>query len=100
MPTPVIVSEAPDPLIVTSFVTASAEVRARRRHAELADKGAGIGYDAVLADVMARDERDMTRADAPLKPAEDALEIDTTSLSIDEAVAAVRKVIDARLADR
>ncbi len=78
---------------VKLFVTASAEERARRRHAELAD---GTGYEAVLADVRARDARDMDRADAPLKPAPDAAVIDTTALDIDAAVAAAIHAIDAR----
>ncbi len=79
---------------VKLFVTASAEVRAERRFRELADSG--TTYEAVLADVRARDERDMTRAEAPLKPAEDAVTIDTSALSIDEAVAQAIAVIEAR----
>lgn len=79
---------------VKLFVTASAEVRAERRFLELADSG--TTYEAVLADVRARDERDMTRAEAPLKPAEDAVTIDTSALSIDEAVAQAIAVIEAR----
>lgn len=68
------------------FVTASAEVRAERRYQELKAKGATTDPDAVLAEVMARDARDMGRADAPLCAAEDAHTIDTSALSIDEAV--------------
>ncbi len=75
-------------------VTASAEVRAKRRFLELADSG--TTYEAVLEDVRARDERDMTRAEAPLKPADDALTIDTSALSIEEAVAQAIAVIGAR----
>lgn len=81
---------------VKLFVTASAEVRARRRFLELAQKGSVVTLDEVLADVRARDERDMTRAEAPLKPAEDAVLIDTSTLSIEEAVAKAIAVIDAR----
>ncbi len=65
------------------FVTASAEVRAERRRAELEGRGQAADFDAILADVRARDERDMGRKDAPLKPAEDALLLDTSNLDID-----------------
>ncbi|WGW05454.1 (d)CMP kinase [Tropicibacter oceani] len=78
------------------FVTASAEVRARRRHLELAEKDADVDFDTVLADVRERDERDMNRADAPLKPADDAVTIDTTDLDIDSAVRAAINAITAR----
>jgi len=70
------------------FVTASAEVRAERRYRELKAKGAGEDLATVLAEVRARDARDMGRADAPLRPAADAQMIDTSDMSIDEAVAA------------
>jgi cytidylate kinase len=69
------------------FVTASAEVRAERRHKELVEKGREITYDEVLADVIARDERDMNRAEAPLKPAGDSVTIDTSELTIEQAIA-------------
>ena len=65
---------------VKLFVTASAEVRAHRRWLEV-----GGDEAQVLAEVRERDERDMNRADAPLRPAEDAVIIDTSDLSIDEA---------------
>ena len=81
---------------VKLFVTASAETRARRRFEELAGKGHDVTLEAVLADVKARDDRDMGRVDAPLKPAPDAVHIDTTDLSIDEAVAKARAVVEAR----
>lgn len=73
---------------VKLFITASAEVRAQRRFAELAARGTTDSFETVLADVKARDERDMERVEAPLKPAEDATVIDTSRLSIDQAVAA------------
>ncbi|MEP2715498.1 (d)CMP kinase [Pseudophaeobacter sp.] len=72
---------------VKLFVTASAEVRAQRRFKELSAKGQANSLAEVLADVRARDERDMNRAEAPLKPAEDAVVIDTSDLAIEEAVA-------------
>ncbi|SOC04559.1 cytidylate kinase [Rhodobacter sp. JA431] len=73
---------------VKLFVTASAEVRAHRRWLEL-----GGDEAQVLAEVRARDERDMNRADAPLKPAEDAVQIDTSDMSIEAAVAAACDLI-------
>ena len=72
---------------VKLFVTASAEVRAQRRFLELSAKGQAISLEEVLADVKERDERDMNRAEAPLKPAQDAVVIDTSDLAIEEAVA-------------
>ena len=77
---------------VKLFVTASAEVRAHRRWLE-------VGGDAtqVLAEVKERDARDMTRADAPLRPAEDAVVIDTSSLSVEDAIAAACAVVSERL---
>lgn len=80
---------------VKIFVTASAEIRARRRHAEQAAQGSSDSFESVLADVLVRDERDMTRADAPLKPARDATLLDTSDMSIDEAVAAAVRAIAA-----
>ena len=70
------------------FVTASAEVRAERRFRELREKGVETSFDTVLADVRERDARDMDRAAAPMKPVEDAVLIDTSDLTIEDAVAA------------
>lgn len=81
---------------VKLFVTASAAVRAQRRFAELAAKGNSDSYEEVLADVKARDARDMERAEAPLVAASDATTIDTSALDIDQAVAAAIAVIEAR----
>jgi CMP/dCMP kinase len=66
---------------VKVYLTASPEERARRRAAEL-----GADVQAVLADQTIRDQRDMQRADSPLRPADDAVEVDTTGLTIDEVV--------------
>ena len=82
---------------VKLFVTADADIRARRRHAELAERGMEERFDKVLADVIARDQRDAERADAPMVRAEDALVIDTSALSIDDAIAAAANVIRAAL---
>lgn len=76
------------------FVTASADVRAERRYLELTSKGTEISRETVLADVKERDARDMERAEAPLKPAEDAVLIDTSGLAIEDAVAAAIDAID------
>ncbi|MCH2249626.1 MAG: cytidylate kinase [Cognatishimia sp.] len=79
------------------FVTASAEVRAERRYLELAAKGHSDTREEVLADVKARDERDMNRAEAPLKAADDAILIDTSDLSVEAAVARAVAEIESRL---
>ncbi|MQQ09004.1 (d)CMP kinase [Epibacterium sp. SM1979] len=78
------------------FVTASAEVRAKRRFQELAAKGLANSLEEVLADVKARDERDMNRAEAPLRPAEDAVLIDTSELDVDAAIAAAIQAVTER----
>ena len=78
------------------FVTASAEVRAHRRHAELRAAGSDMTYPEVLEDVRQRDARDRDRSTAPLKPAEDAVLIDTSALDIEAAVAAAIAAIDER----
>ncbi len=78
------------------FVTASAEVRAGRRFKELQERGLAADFENVLADVRARDERDTNRAEAPLRPAEDAIMIDTSDMSISAAVATAISVIEAR----
>lgn len=78
------------------YVIASAEVRAERRFKELSGKGIETNFDTVLADVRARDERDIGRAEAPLKPAEDAVHIDTTEMSIEAAIAAALAAVRAR----
>ena len=77
---------------VKLYVTASAEVRAHRRWLEL-----GGDEGEVLAQVKDRDARDMGRADAPLRPAEGALQIDTSTMTIDEAVARAIALVAARL---
>ena len=79
---------------VKLFVIADAFVRAQRRFAELSDKGMDVTLEDVFADVQARDARDMGRADAPLKPALDAIEIDTSRMAIDVAVARAIDVIE------
>ena len=79
------------------FVTASAEVRARRRVAELLARGMQSHYADVLIDIRARDARDSGRAAAPLKQASDADLLDTSEMTIDEAVAAAIDLVAARI---
>ena len=69
---------------VKFFITASLEARAKRRHRELQDYGVTVDYQSVYDDLVERDERDATRATAPMVPAEDALIIDTSDLSMNE----------------
>ena len=78
---------------VKIFLTASAEVRAKRRHLELQAKGSKDSYEKVLAEIQKRDHNDSTRAIAPLKQAKDAILVDTSELDIDGAVAAIRAIV-------
>lgn len=80
---------------VKLFVTASAEVRAERRFAELAAKGLNVTFEGVLDDVRARDARDAERATAPMVAAADAVALDTSDLSIEAAVARAVAVVGA-----
>ena len=84
---------------VKLFITATPEVRAQRRFAELSAKGAEVTLEGVLADVQARDARDSTRAEAPLKPAEDAELMDTSTMDIETAVARASELVAARRRD-
>ena len=82
------------------FVTATAEVRARRRCDELAGRGLSAAYEDVLADIRARDERDAARAAAPLQRAADADLLDTSDLAVDAAIAEALALVERRLAIR
>ena len=79
------------------FVTASSEVRAQRRVRELLERGLPAHYEDVLTDIRARDERDSSRATAPLRQAGDADVLDTTSLDVGEAIAEAIRLVDQRL---
>ncbi len=83
---------------VKLFVTASPEVRAERRLKELESRGMNAHYRDVLADIRARDERDSTREVAPLKPAPDAIVLDTSKLGAAEAIAEALRLAEQRLA--
>ncbi len=76
------------------FVTATPEVRAARRHKELAGRGETAPFDGILADIRRRDARDSGRSDAPLRAAEDAVILDTSALTIDEAIAAAIAIVE------
>ena len=82
------------------YVTASPEVRARRRTAEIRGRGFPADEDAVLADIRRRDARDMARADSPLRPAADAYLLDTSGLDIEAAFQAAVGYIDGAIASR
>lgn len=81
---------------VKVFLTASAEERARRRVEELRGKGLEADFAEVAQEMRQRDIRDSTRETSPLKKAEDAVELDTTGLSLDEVEAAVLRLVEAR----
>lgn len=80
------------------FVTATPEVRAARRHKELAGRGETASFEGILADIRRRDARDSGRSDAPLKAADDAVILDTSALTVEEAVAAAITIVNARRA--
>ncbi len=86
----------PDALL-KFYITATPEARAERRHRDLVARGQDISFDKVLADIRERDARDMNRATAPLKPAPDAVIIDTTHLDIEQAFATVLSTTRERL---
>ena len=81
---------------VKLYVTADAETRARRRWEELRARGEMLSYDDMLAQTLERDRRDAGRADAPMRAAEDATLLDTSSLSIDAAVAQAIRIVEKR----
>jgi len=83
---------------VKLFVTASAEVRAQRRLRELLSRGMTAHYEDVLADIRSRDARDSSRKVAPLKPALDALLLDTSALDPEQAIVEALRLADQRLA--
>ena len=79
------------------FLTASPEVRARRRYDELVAKGVKAVYEDVLADLKRRDWDDSHRETAPLKLAEDGIEVDTSGLELEQAIAMVKEVVMRKL---
>lgn len=79
---------------VKIFLTASVEERAQRRYKELIAKGEDVTFEAVIEDVKTRDYNDSHRAVSPLKKADDAIEVDTTGMNIEQSVDALVKIID------
>jgi cytidylate kinase len=82
------------------FVTASAEVRSQRRVRELLERGMPAHYEDVLIDIKARDARDSGRNSAPLRQADDADRLDTSEMTVDEAVAEAIRLVEQRLSVR
>jgi len=80
---------------VKIFVTASAAARAQRRALELVQHGEKADYNAILADIIRRDARDSSRSVAPLRPADDAVTLDTTHLGIEAASAEALRIVEA-----
>lgn len=85
---------------VKIFLTASAESRADRRVKQLAEKGEIVGYAETLAAIRERDERDSGRDVAPLKPAADAMTLDTSEMTLEESVVAAKKIVEDKLAQK
>ncbi|GGO72874.1 (d)CMP kinase [Bowmanella pacifica] len=82
------------------FLTASAEERAMRRYKQLKDKGLDVSIERLLTDIKARDERDTNRSVAPLVPAEDALVLDSTNLSINQVLDNVMQYVQGQLQNK
>lgn len=82
------------------FLTATAEERARRRVAELAATGATVNYEQTLREISERDQRDASRDVAPMKPADDAVLIDSSTQTIEQVVDSLAKVVQARASAR
>jgi cytidylate kinase len=80
---------------VKIFVTASPAARAQRRALELIQRGEKADYQAILADIVRRDARDSNRAAAPLRPADNAVVLDTTNLGIDAASTEAMRIVEA-----
>ncbi|OQY09941.1 MAG: cytidylate kinase [Marinitoga sp. 4572_148] len=82
---------------VKIFLTASIEERAKRRFKELVEKGEKVKFEDILSEIEKRDRADSTREIAPLKPAKDAIEVDTTGKDIDTVVNEIKKIIIKKL---
>ena len=80
--------------LVKVYMTASAEERAERRYRQLKEKGEDVKIATLLSEIQERDARDTGRATAPLKPADDAVELDTTGLGIEEVLAQVLQLVE------
>ena len=85
---------------VKCFLTANDQARAARRQSELQEKGLTVEVSAVLADQRRRDRDDTERAIAPLKPAPDAVVVDTTDMDLDQVIEECLRIVQERLAAR
>ena len=83
---------------VKIFLTATPEVRAKRRYDELIAKGQSAVYETILKEIIQRDHQDMTRPIAPLKQAKDAVLLDTSDLNIEQVIEAMRKIVEEKTA--
>ena len=79
---------------VKIYLTASSRVRAQRRFDELQEKGIACNFDEIEKDIIERDRRDMTREESPLKKAEDAIEVDTSDMSIEQVIATIIRICE------
>ena len=79
------------------FLTASAEERAKRRYTEQVERGEKVSYEEILREIRERDIRDTTRATAPLKPAEDAVTLDTTGHTLEDSLAIMKALLKERV---
>lgn len=82
---------------VKIFLTASPEVRAKRRYQELLEKGQKASYEQVLRDVQQRDYQDTNRDIAPLKMCRDSVKVDTSEMDLEQSVAAIRKIVEEKI---
>ena len=82
---------------VNIFLTASPEVRAKRRYQELLEKGQKASYEQVLMDVQQRDYQDTHRDIAPLKMCRDSVKVDTSEMDLEQSVAAIRKIVEEKI---
>ncbi len=82
---------------VKIFLTASPEVRANRRCKELQEKGQKVNYEKILKDIQQRDYQDTHRDIAPLKMCRDSVKVDTSDMTLEESMAAIRKIIEEKL---
>ncbi|MGE5566620.1 MAG: (d)CMP kinase [Parcubacteria group bacterium] len=80
---------------VKIYVTASPEIRAERRWKQLAANGESVSYEDILADIRTRDARDAGREDSPMRPADDAVLLDTSEMTIEAAFDAARRIVEA-----
>lgn len=79
---------------VKIYLTASSRVRAQRRFDELQEKGIACNFDEIEKDIIERDRRDMTREESPLRKAEDAIEVDTSDMSIEQVIATIIRICE------